>query len=55
MKISNLLDKDLKIVEKKKIFFLIPVIIVAVTAIMMLIYGLVLGSPLNLGTDFTGG
>ncbi len=55
MKISNLLDKDLKIVEKKKIFFLVPVIIVAITAIMMLIYGLVLGSPLNLGTDFTGG
>lgn len=55
MKISNLLDKDLKIVEKKKIFFLIPVAVVVIAAVCMLIYGLVLGSPLNLGMDFTGG
>ena len=55
MKISNLLDKEFHVVEKKKIFFLIPVGIVVLTAILMLIYGLVLGSPLNLGMDFTGG
>lgn len=55
MKISNLLEKDFHLVEKKKIFFLIPVAIVVVTAIFMLIYGLVLGSPVNLGMDFTGG
>ncbi|MCI9031109.1 MAG: protein translocase subunit SecF [Clostridia bacterium] len=55
MKISNLLEKDFHLVEKKKIFFLIPVAIVVVTAVFMLIYGLVLGSPVNLGMDFTGG
>ena len=55
MKISNLLEKDFHLVEKKKIFFLIPVAIVVVTAIFMLVYGLVLGSPVNLGIDFTGG
>ena len=55
MKISNLLEKDFKLVEKKKIFFLVPVAIVLIAAIFMLIYGLVFGSPLNLGTDFTGG
>lgn len=55
MKISNLLKDDLKIVEKRKIFFLIPLCIVIITAIAMLIYGLVTGSPLKLGMDFTGG
>lgn len=55
MKISNLLEKDFHLVEKKKIFFLVPVAIVVITAIFMLIYGLVLGSPVNLGMDFTGG
>lgn len=55
MKTTNLLDKDFKIVQKKKIFFMIPAAIVLVAIIMMVIYGFALGSPLNLGMDFTGG
>lgn len=55
MKISNLLNKDLKIVEKKKIFFIVPAIIVVLTIVAMIIYGSIFGSPLNLGMDFQGG
>lgn len=55
MKLSNIFEKEYAIVDKKKIFFLIPVAIVFITAVCMLIYGLVFGSPLNLGMDFTGG
>lgn len=55
MKLSNLLDKDLHITEKKKIWFLIPCGIIVLAAIMMLIFTFTLGSPLNLGMDFAGG
>lgn len=55
MKISNLLEKDLHIVEKKKIWFMIPAGIVVLAAIMMIIFTFTLGSPLNVGMDFTGG
>lgn len=53
--IENLLEKDFRIVEKRKIIFAIPLAIVVVAAILMLIFNFTLGSPLNLGTDFTGG
>lgn len=52
---DNLLEKDHHIVEKRKIIFLIPLAIVIVAAIMMIVFNFTLGSPLNLGTDFTGG
>ena len=55
MKISNLLEKDFKIVEKKKIWFIIPACIVAVAIAVMVIFGVTTGEPLNLGMDFTGG
>ncbi len=55
MKPSNLLEKDFKIIEKKKTFFLIPVIVVILALIAGTIYGFVFGSPFNLGMDFTGG
>ncbi len=53
--IENLLDKDLKIVDKRKIIFSIPLAILVVAAILMVIFRFTLGSALNLGTDFTGG
>ena len=55
MKLSNLMDKDFKIIEKKKIWFIIPACFVGVAIISMIIWGCVTGSPLNLGMDFTGG
>ena len=54
-KINNLLDKDFKLVEKRKIIFVIPIIILVIAAVMMIIFRFTLGSALNLGTDFTGG
>ncbi|MCH5165259.1 MAG: protein translocase subunit SecF [Clostridiales bacterium] len=54
-KISNLLDKDFHIAEKRKIIFIIPIAILVVAAVMMIIFRFTLGTALNLGTDFTGG
>ncbi|MCH5161272.1 MAG: protein translocase subunit SecF [Clostridiales bacterium] len=54
-KLDNLLEKDFHIVEKRKIIFAIPLAIVFVAIVMMIIFNFTLGSPLNLGTDFTGG
>lgn len=54
-KIDNLLDKDFKLVEKRKIIFAIPIAIIVIAAILMIIFRFTLGSALNLGTDFTGG
>ncbi len=54
-KIDNLLDKDFKLVEKRKIIFAIPIVILVIAAVMMIIFHFTLGSALNLGTDFTGG
>lgn len=54
-KLDNLLEKDLHIVEKRKIIFAIPLAIIFVAIIMAIIFNFTLGSPLNLGTDFTGG
>ncbi len=54
-KINNLLDKDFKLVEKRKIIFAIPIVILVIAAVMMIIFRFTLGSALNLGTDFTGG
>ena len=53
--IENLLEKDFHVVEKRKILFAIPLGIVLIAAILMIIFNFTLGSPLNLGTDFTGG
>lgn len=55
MKISNLMERDFKLVEKKKIWFIIPACIVAVAIIFMIVFGCVTGEPLNLGMDFQGG
>lgn len=54
-KIDNLLDKDFKLVEKRKIIFAIPIVILVIAAVMMIIFRFTLSSALNLGTDFTGG
>lgn len=54
-KIDNLLDKDFKLVEKRKIIFAIPIVILVIAAVLMIIFRFTLGSALNLGTDFTGG
>ncbi len=55
MKISNLMNRDFKLVEKKKIWFIVPACIIAVAIVMMIIFGCVTGEPLNLGMDFQGG
>lgn len=49
-------SKHLGIVEKKKIWFIIPLIILVVSIIIGIIYNFVMPSgTLNLGMDFTGG
>lgn len=55
MKISNLLERDLPIVEKKKIWFTIPAVIVVIAVVMMIVFHFTLGSALNIGMDFSGG
>ncbi len=55
MKISNLMNRDFKLVEKKKIWFIIPACIIALAIVMMIVFGCVTGEPLNLGMDFQGG
>lgn len=54
-KLGNLMDKDFRIAEKRKLVFIIPLVIVVVAAIMMIVFRFTLGSAFNLGTDFTGG
>ena len=54
-KLDNLLEKDLHIVEKRKILFAIPLAIIVVAIVTAIIFNFTLGSPFNLGTDFTGG
>lgn len=53
--LDNLLEKDFRIVEKRKIIFGIPIAILVLSVIMMIVFHFTLGSALNLGTDFTGG
>lgn len=55
MKISNLLDKEIDIVKHKKLFAIIPACVILLAIIAAIIYGFVLGEPLNLGMDFSGG
>lgn len=54
-KLGNLMENDFRIAEKRKIVFIIPLVIVVVAAIMMIVFRFTLGSAFNLGTDFTGG
>lgn len=58
MKKFNLLDRNLKIVENRKIFFVIPVIILIISLIFMTINVFVTkeaNQVFNLSMDFTGG
>ncbi len=54
-KLSNLLEKDVRIVQRKKLIFLIPICFFALAIIMAIVYQFTLGSALNLGMDFSGG
>lgn len=54
-KLSNILEKDFHIAEKRKLIFIIPFVILVVAAIMMIVFKFTVGSAFNLGTDFTGG
>ncbi|MDE7406736.1 MAG: protein translocase subunit SecF [Clostridiales bacterium] len=54
-KLSNLMENDFHIAEKRKLVFIIPLVILVVAAIMMIVFRFTLGSTFNLGTDFTGG
>lgn len=55
MKLSNLMHRDFKLIEKKKFWFIIPAVVVAVAIVAMIIFGCVKGEALNLGMDFQGG
>lgn len=54
-KLTNLLDNEKKIVEKRKIIFIIPVCFVILAIIMGVVYQFTQGSAFNLGMDFAGG
>ena len=43
------------IVQKRKYILIVPLVIIAITAICALIFGLTTGNAANVGTDFTGG
>ncbi|MGN1094301.1 MAG: protein translocase subunit SecF [Candidatus Neoclostridium sp.] len=43
------------IVQKRKQILIVPLVIIAITAICALIFGLTTGNAANVGTDFTGG
>ncbi|MCL2861829.1 MAG: protein translocase subunit SecF [Firmicutes bacterium] len=51
----RLLEKDYKVVEKKKIYFLIPIAFLVLAIIMGIIFGVTRGSPFNISMAFTGG
>ncbi len=53
-KLSGLLN-DAKIVEKGKLWLIIPSAIIGVAIIFGIIWGVVFGSPLKLSMDFAGG
>lgn len=55
MKKINLLDPAIKLSEKRKITYSIPGAIIVITIILMIVFNFTLGSPVVLGTDFTGG
>lgn len=58
MKKLNLLDKDFKIVENRKIFFVVPIIILIISLIFMAVNVFITkeaNQVFNLGMDFTGG
>ena len=55
MKQFNLLNKDFKLVEKKKFWFLVPACIAVIAIVAMIIFHFVAGDALNLGMDFQGG
>ncbi|MDE6293310.1 MAG: hypothetical protein K2L88_01660, partial [Clostridiales bacterium] len=54
-KLNNLMENDFRIAEKRKLVFIIPLVILVIAAIMMIVFRFTLGSAFNLGTDFTGG
>ncbi len=49
------LNKGFKIVENTKKILIAPIVIILITAIMLLIFGITTGEPVKVGTDFTGG
>ncbi|MCL2821685.1 MAG: protein translocase subunit SecF [Firmicutes bacterium] len=55
LSIENLLQRENKLVEKRKIFFIIPLAIVLIAFIMGIVHWQVNDSAFNVGMDFTGG
>jgi len=51
----RLLEREYRVVEKKKIYFLIPIAFVVLALIMGIIFGVTRGSPFNISMAFTGG
>ncbi|MCH5164551.1 MAG: protein translocase subunit SecF [Clostridiales bacterium] len=54
-KLTNLLDNEKKIVEKRRLIFIIPVCFIILAIIMGVVYQFTQGSAFNLGMDFAGG
>ena len=55
MKLPNLLNRDVKVVEKRKIWFIISGVIILLAFVMGIVWGIDRGSPFNWSIDFTGG
>jgi len=55
LSLDNLLQKDVKLVEKKRIFFIIPAAIILLAIVFGAVWGGTRGNPWNLSMDFTGG
>jgi len=52
---QSLLKRDIDVVKRRKIWYVIPGIIVTIAIIMGTVWGVTLGSPLNVAIDFVGG
>lgn len=56
MKKFDIYSKDIHLVERRKIWFFVPLVVLVISIIFGTIYGIVFnGKVLNLGMDFTGG
>ena len=55
MKLINFENKNINLVEKRKIWFILPFIVVLIAIISGFIHGFISGSPLNLSMDFASG
>ncbi len=55
MKSKLLGNKEFNITGRKFLWFIPPIVIILIAAVMLFVYGYTQGSPVNLGMDFAGG